>query len=256
MEDQKPKKKPAFGYQITQEKWDLALESFRESTPPLRGSFKACKEKAGIDHKTVKKLWLSPCAYLGQPPIKEIIEEEQRATRAGVTGAMEAAAFEQTAAQQDRAYHEAEKSRADVIKARRQEAEMVRAQRGNLMALISITGTILRGTIKRARVLETAIAEGVDPATKKPLTLKAQIDMMWKINRMVSQTATASADVIKMERLLLGEPTEIVGTMDIGDMTEEQAMKEIREAYEAANRVASRKDLLVIPETMGPKKVH
>lgn len=256
MEDHKSKKKPAYGYQITQEKWDLALQSFRDATPPLRGAFKLCTQNAKIDHKTAKKLWERPCQYLGQPPIKEIIAEEQLATRAGVIDAIEAAAHDQTAAQQDRAYHEAEKSRADVIKARRQEAEMVRAQRGNLMALISVTGRVLRGIIKRATVLEKALAEGVDPATGKPLTLKAQIDMMWKVNRMVSQTATASADVIKMERLLLGEPTEIVGTMDIGDMSEEQAMKEIREAYEAANRVASRKDFIVMPETKGPKKVH
>jgi len=195
------------------------------------------------------KVWAKGAAYLGKAPIQEIILEEKIAARAGAKDAITAAAKEQTAAQADRAYQEAEKARADLIRARRQEGEMVRAQRGNLVAMIGITGTVLRGAIKQARELEAALASGIDPATKKALSVREKIDLLWKVNRIVRQTADASGDVIRMERLLLGEPTEIVGTMNLGDITEDQAIQDIREAYEAAQRVVARRGggLTMIP---------
>ena len=116
------------------------------------------------------------------------------------------------------------------------------AQRGNLVALIGITGTVLRGAIKRAQYLEDALANGVDPATGDKLTLKEQVDLLWKVNRIVRQTAATTTEVIRMERLLLGEPTEIVGSMGLAHVTEEQAIEEIEEAYEAAQRVRARRE--------------
>lgn len=172
--------------------------------------------------------------------IQEIIAEEQIAARAGANDAIEAASKEHTEAQAERARQEADKARQDVIRARRQEGEMVRAQRGNLTALIGVTGQLLRGAIKRARDLEQLIESGIDTDGKK-LTVKDQIDMLWKINRIVRQSAESTHDVIKMERLLLGEPTEIVGIANLENMTIEQALDDIREAYEAAERVASRR---------------
>lgn len=222
---------------ITVEQWDLLLESFREEP----GGISKASRAAGVSRPTARKAWNEGLPYLKREPIKSIVGEEQVAARAGVTDAVKAAAQEQTAEQAERSYREAEKARQDVIRARRQEGEMVRAQRGNLVALIGVTGTLLRGSIKQARDLENALASGKDPATGKKLTVREKVSIMWQINRIVRQTAEASADVIKMERLLLGEPTEIVGTMNMGDMTEEQAIADIREAYEAAMRVANRR---------------
>jgi hypothetical protein len=232
--------------QITEEQWDKLLDSFRESAPPVRSAATAAAKAAGVSRKTAVKAWGSGVAYLGKEPIRDTILEEQMAARAGATDALEAAAREQTQAQADRAYAEAEKARADVIRARRQEGEMVRAQRGNLVAMIGITGTILRGAIKQARELEKALATGKDPATGKALTIREKITVLWQVNRIVAQTANASSDVIKMERLLLGEPTEIVGHMDLGDMTEEQALADIFEAYQAAQRVQARRESLTV----------
>lgn len=231
---------------ITEEQYDLLLESYREEEPPIRGAVQKAATAAGVTRKTAAKVWHKGAAYLGRGAIKELILEEKRAARAGASDAITAAAKEQTRAQAERQYAEAEKARQDVIKARRQEGEMVRAQRGNLMALIGVTGSLLRGSIKAASEIEQAIISGVDPATEKKLTLKDRVDLLWKVNRIVRQTASASGDVIRMERLLLGEPTEIVGMMELGDYSEEQALQEIAEAYEAAERYAERKGLKLI----------
>lgn len=241
-------KKKQGARQITEDQWDRLLDAFRESAPPVRSAVGVAAKAASVSRKTALKAWESGVRYLGKEPIREIILEEQMAARAGATDALKAAAQEQTSAQADRAYAEAEKARADVIRARRQEGEMVRAQRGNLVAMIGITGTVLRGAIKQARELEKALATGIDPATQKKLTIREKVTILWQVNRIVAQTANASADVIKMERLLLGEPTEIVGHMDLGDMTEEQALADIFEAYQAAQRVQARREgLTVIP---------
>lgn len=233
------KKKSSRG--ISEEQWERLVVAYRDTAPPVPGAHTAAAQAAGVSRKSAARIWKRGAPYMNKPPIQELVLEEQTAARAGATDAIVAAAKEQTAEQAERQYREAEKARQDVIRARRQEGEMVRAQRGNLVALIGVTGTLLRGAIKQARDLETALATGKDPATKKALTIRDKVSILWQINRIVRQTAEASSDVIKMERLLLGEPTEIVGTMNLGDMTEEQAYAEIREAYEAAERHARRK---------------
>jgi hypothetical protein len=227
---------------ITDDQWNALVLSYRETPPPVLGAVAQAAKAAGVTRKTALKAWTTGMGYLGKEPIQVMILEEQIAARSGVTDAMEAAAREQSAAQAERSYAEAEKARADVIKARRQEAEMVRAQRGNLVAMIGITGSLLRGAIKQAREIEKALGDGVDPATNKKLTVRDKVSILWQVNRIVRQTADASGDVIRMERLLLGEPTEIVGTVNLGDMTEDQAIADIEEAHAAALRVKRRRE--------------
>lgn len=229
---------------ITLEQWEIMLDSFRTLSPPGHGSITVAAEAAKVNRRTAVRAWDKGFGYLGKPPIQEVILEEKAAARAAALDVTLAAAREQSQAQADRAYQEAERARQDAVKSRRQEGDMVRAQRGNLMALIGVSGSTLRGALKQAREIEKIIETGIDPADGHKLTLREKIDTLWKLSRIVAQTASSSAEVIRMERLLLGEPTEIIGTLELGDLSEDQAIQEIREAQEAAERILERRSRL------------
>lgn len=229
---------------ITLQQWENMLASYRELSPPVQGAITAAAQAAQVNRRTATRAWEKGFGYLGKVPIQEVLLEEKFAARATAMDVTLAAAREQTQAQADRAYQEAERARADAVKSRRQEGDMVRAQRGNLMALIGVSGSVLRGALKQAREIEKIVETGVDPANNQKLTLGQKVDTLWKLSRIVAQTATSSAEVIRMERLLLGEPTEIIGTLELGDLSEDQAIAEIREAQEAAQRILERRSKL------------
>lgn len=226
---------------ISAEHWDKLLESFRARPSGMTAASRAAK----VAVNTAKKAWLEGMPHLGKGPIKAIVEEEQRAARATMADVQRTKAAEQAEANADRAWKEAEKARRDVVMARKQEAELVRAERANVIALVGSTGRLLRGLIRRCETLEKQIETGRE-VDGSELRVKDQVEIAWKIGRIVRQTAEASMDVVKMERLLLGEPTEIVGNVNLDAISDEEAIREIEEAYLAAQRVKQRRELVLV----------
>lgn len=236
---------------ITADQWDRMLGSFRE----VPGGVSRAAAAGGVSRPTASKAWNHGMHYLEgrSKPIKEIVETEQRAARAAALDAKAEAARKHQAREADRAWEEAEKARQDVIKARRQEADMVRAERSNVIALIGVTGQVLRGAIKSAKDLERMIESGYDVVgvdadgkeIRRRLSVKERVEVLWKVGRIVRQAANAGMEVVRMERLLLGEPTEIVGMVDLDAISEEEAIRDIEAAYEAAQRVKERRLTLI-----------
>lgn len=218
---------------ITGEQYRLLVRSYREEPG---GVSKAARE-AGLSRPTARKAWTSGIGVWvakGQeeaaPPIKETVEEEQKAARASLLER-----------QAERAVVDAEKARQDVIQARKQEAELVRGERANVMALIGTTGVILQGAIASAHEIQKALRTGKDPVTGKPIGLKDHVVILERIARLVRQAGESAVDVVRLERLLLGEPTEILGIRDLDSISEEDAIRELAEAGEVARRMAARR---------------
>jgi hypothetical protein len=224
---------------ISKDKWDLMLISFRDNP----GKVATAARAASVARETAHRAWNRGWEKDRIPAIKGIIADEERAARAALEENTRANERARAEAELVRGYEDAEKARQDVIRNRKQEADMVRGERGNVIALIGTTGRILRGALDMAPGLERQIREGKD-IDGRPLMVRERIEALWKLARVVKQSSEAACDVIRAERLLLGEPTEILGIKkDLDSLTMDDAIRELEEAGEMAARMRRRKDL-------------
>lgn len=141
----------------------------------------------------------------------------------------------------------ARRAREDVIATRREEADLVRNQRRNVMALVGVTARTLRAGLAAAPRIENAIVNGVDPASGKKLTTMEQVRLLERMSLLVSRAAASAEATVKMERLLLGEPTEILEHR-IDDAAVNEAFVEIEEAARSIERYRRRR-LVIDAET-------
>lgn len=237
---------------IPPEKYNLLVQSYRE----YPGEVTKASLHAGVSRPTARKAWYKgwPHADPPLPAIREDVREVVIAARAAATKSVLEAAVEvsyethkkQTEIEAERRFREKEQARKDAVKARRQEADMVRGQRGNIVAMIGITGTALRGGLEQVREVEKAVREGKDPATGRKLTLPQRMRILTEMSLLMQRTANAAAEVIRMERLLLGEPTEIVGVQGSEQVSEDQAIADIEAAAAAAERFKNRRRLRLV----------
>jgi len=225
---------------ITAERVDRLLESYRMQ--PSNVSRAAVS--AEVTRKTARRAWNTGWPSAGIPPMKETVHREQVAARAALLEVEQERVRARAEAEADRAWREAERAREDIVRARKAEAELVRAERGNILALIGVTSRVLRGAVKRAADLERLVAEGKD-VDGRPLTVKEQIDVLWKLSRVMRQASEAAAVVFKLERVLLAEPTEIVGTVDLESMSAAEMIADIQRAFEAAMRIKQEHGIVV-----------
>ena len=223
------------------EKLEKLLAAYREK--PADHVYAAAS--AGIARTTAKKVWEQGIDYMSVPPLRTRIKEEMTAARAGLLdkrleaeAAVEAELVEKKAV---RAHEEAEKARADAIHTRRQEAEIVRNERSNVAGMIGIVGHLVKGALKQAAQIEKEIEEGKDETTGIKLSLKDRLDGLKNIGTLVKQCGEAAESVVKLERLLLGEPTDIVGVKRL-DVGTDEALKELEEAGAMAARMKDRQE--------------
>jgi hypothetical protein len=217
--------------------WDLLLAAWREDP----GNLSKAARAAGVSRPTARKALLE--GYPGADPprraIKDIVDEEKAAARAALQGTIEDSARRHALEDAARKRAEAEKARADAVEARRQEASMVRSQRGNILALIGIGGTILRGALKLGDSIRKDLEDAASGA--KEMSLEQKMVVLTRTGLLTQRIASAAGDVVKMERLLLGEPTEILGHKDLGSVGFDEAIRELENAAGVAERIKARR---------------
>jgi len=224
--------------QLPQETWDRLVALFRGVDTP---NFTAAARELGISVPTVRRAYRSgyPNASPPRPPIETILNEEKIAARAAMAGTIEDEARRRALEETARARREAEKARQDAVEARRQEAQMVRSQRGNILALIGISGTVLRGALKLADTIRTEL-EGAAAGESK-MTIEQKMVILTRTGLLTQRIAAAAGDVVKMERLLLGEPTEILAHKDLKEVDFDAAIAELERSAEVAKRIRERR---------------
>lgn len=217
--------------------WEALLAAWREDP----GNLSKAARAAGTSRPTARKALLEgyPNADPPRRPIAEIVAEEKAAARAQLQGTIEDEARRAALEDAARKRAEAEKARADAVEARRQEAQMVRSQRGNILALIGIGGTILRGALKLGDSIRKELEDAASGASK--MTLEQKMVVLTRTGLLTQRIASAAGDVVKMERLLLGEPTEILGHKDLGTVGFDEAIRELENAAQVANRIKERR---------------
>lgn len=223
---------------IDDETWAKLLKTLRDD--PTR-NVTAAARKAGVSYPTAKKAWAQgyPNATPPRAPIERILQEETIAARAAMQGTIEDEARRAAMEDAARKRAEAEKARADAVEARRQEASMVRAQRGNVLGLIAAAGSCVRGAIKLAESVRADLEAGTDGG--KAMSVSKKMAALSRIGLLTQRIASSASDVVKMERLLLGEPTEILGHRAMADVDFEAALKELESASDVAKRIRDRR---------------
>lgn len=232
---------------VDQSLYDCILEGFRKH----RGSISKVLEFVKADERSggvMSRPTLNRAYYKGWPrrgldPICEVLDKEKQAATAVVNAAQ---------AEEDREIlgtdaplepldeiDNREKTRHDAIIARAAEAKLVRESRANIVSLLESSKELLRGyghlSKEVSKFLEGATVETMEDARRAS-------NLLWRL-AITSSTATASGmRVLQMERLLLGQPMEIIGTKDVEEISDEDALIELEEAAKVAERIRARRE--------------
>jgi len=226
-----------FRNEMNRVRYDKIVCAFRDEP----GNFRQAAIKSGVDWRTARKGWLKGWPDLDFPPIKQVILDEQMESRSQAEREKRNEQREEAERALQRDVEVKDRARADAIAARKAEADLVRANRGNTIALVSITGRVLRGALKNAEELERAFANGEDSDGKK-LSVSQRIQLIDKLARTVERASRAARDTMAMERTLLGEPTEIIGVTSLDFTDDEETFREIQDFATAAQRARERKE--------------
>jgi hypothetical protein len=228
--------------------YDALLTAYRAKP----GNARQAAAATGLDARTCARGWREGWPERGMRPIQAVLEDEQAAARARLHAAREA---ELRAAAQHEAQAAAvhrQSASEDAIRNRAEEARMVRAARANAMGLMAVVQRVLRGANALAEQVEQYVQNAkVGTGEEDTLTPQRATALFAQIAS-TTRAANESARLAQqMERSLLGEPDKWIG-LQVGNMTEAQAVHEIELAHRAAQRARERGVLTDGEEVLPP----
>jgi len=208
------------------------------------GSIKAIRDATGLSTTASQRLLDSGVPQLHLPPIREAarleaakveVELRKREEKAARTEAAELAQVMEARAKAAKRAKETEaKILGDVEKSRGEEIRLVRANRVSATVLAQVNADLLRVSSELARSLLE------DVSSLKKLDPHKRMGVLRTVAGIVHRTAQASAAAVQMERLLMGEPTAILGRAD-GPSTEHMTPDEAEQWLALANRAFARR---------------
>lgn len=229
------------------------LNAFRvlqeNATGPLTGGYAAAAKTAGCDARTAKRGFHDGWPDYGLDSIAGIIAKEQAGARAAIEGELSEAAEASVA----EVAKEKAAARKDAIKARAEEGKLVRAARGNIVELLESGRELLAGYRKLAprvtkllasidRKIEAILEDDSTTGVEEMLDLvERTAAVLWRLSTSARASTSAGMQALQMERLLLGQPTEIIGVTDLDSMNEDEAIAELEEAAAVAARMKKRR---------------
>jgi len=223
--------------------WNAVLAAFREEP----GNVSAAAKRAGVSRNTARRAWMDGWPRLERRPMQDIVAEEQAAARAALADQEAKRKAMDADERAQRVKENSNKAFEDVVAVRKQEAGLVRSQRQNVMGLVGVTRFALQGMLEQAQKLGLDLKRGIDPVTKKPFTVQQRMRFMEQLARIVSRSSEAAGEVVRSERLILGEPTDIIANAP-GSL--QDVVDEFHATTRAVQRVA-RQGLVVLPGGKG-----
>lgn len=225
---------------VTQALYDQLVQAFRQNP----GNVKQAAELVGVNWKTANTAWSRGWPRKGWPAIDAVLKQEQIQARAQLQREKEAAKEAERA--------DLEAARKQAIEAKKQEGQMTSLSRvqslQNLHAAITLSraATELAPALRARLQLETKkIAAWNDyeesqltssplPAPSYPKPPMDPLDLTQLLRRVaaISRDIVSTArEAMEMERLYLGEPTNIIALVD---EDKELSMEELWARREAA----------------------
>jgi len=193
------------------------LIAFREAP----GLAQTAAKVAGVDKRTARKAWEKGLASTNNPkyhePFSQIIEREQVEARARLQTEETIATTKAGEIEAARRAQLQEHAQKDITEGRVQEASMVRMARSGAIVLLNTLAQVTAGaSVVGKKVRKTLEDVGNDP--NRDLTLKEANEVTKTLNRLTTslrQASDAAQKAMEMERLLLGEPTNITGHLHV-----------------------------------------
>lgn len=223
---------------ITTEAAEALLGSFRASP----GRWLSAARASGVHRKTAKKAWESGLSTCPDPkyhrPFQQIIAEEQVAARAQLAEQQERTT--ELTAQHEAKRQEATRTRAidDLTTERVQETQLVRMARGSTMQVLANVAQLAQGLTALGGKVRAALE--ATAASPEELTLRDATQVVGLIKSMATalrQCNDAGQKVMEMTRLLVGEPTSIIGHKHLKDVSVEEARRRIDASARAMRRL-------------------
>jgi hypothetical protein len=211
---------------VTREQYEALVEAFWRHGE----RWQVISDETGLDYYMVRRAWSHGFRAAGEwaRPISAVIADRQVAVRASL-GETSGATVPLRTPQ-----GEAEKAKAEIIKAREAETLAVRGARENAVLALSTSNRILR----QMQAVANEIAERFRGSTKDidPAVFVMQFGRLVSVMR---QSIDAAEAAMRMERMLVGEPEKIIGlqvSLDTADMSPEEVMRELEAAARAHER--------------------
>lgn len=244
---------------VSLEQYERARDAF-VSEPTIAAVAKA----AGVGRDLAARLIDSGEPKLGLPSLRDaarlvaatVTKELARVEKA--TGEAQAAEMARTLEARARAAKLAreneERLLGDAVESRKAEVRLVRANRTSALVLAGVNADLLRVSSK----LAAGLLKDVESGRLDKLSPRERMGILRTVAGVVHRTAQASQVAVNMERLLMGEPTAILGRADgspsTGDMTVEEAEQWLGLATRAFERRARRRQVIdaqVVPQEGG-----
>lgn len=199
---------------ITPDLYERLVSAFRQDTNIAKAS-----RVAGCSQPTAKKAWHKAWPRKGFKPIADVMREEQIAARAKL--AAEHAA--RLASQQK----EREDARQQAIQSRQQEGQMIVLGRTNALQATAVAGGLLKG----ARALAAEVQKQLDDESKKApadrMPAGQRLALIQRILACHESVVRAAHEQMRMERLFLGQPTDIIAHIDLTDTSGEMTTADL-----------------------------
>lgn len=227
--------------------WDRLIEAFRQRP----GNASAAARHADVDPRTARRAWAEGIHWMKKDkfrkPIRETLLEEQEQARARLAMAEDLKAktlAEETARlEAERKSVVTARAADDRAETRVQESQLARLCRGSTIGLAASLAKMSKGVVDLAdRLKETldAVAQATNPdGSARSLTLseaKAAVGIVGRYATMCKQANEAARNIVETERVLLGEPTAILGVKRIDEVTATEAEARLQAAQRAFER--------------------
>lgn len=219
---------------LTTEKRDEILASFRKHGP----IFAEVARETGCADNTARRMWFKGWPKRNWPPAKDVLAGEGISARAQMAPVV---------VQTEKAIVR------DAIDSRAEEAKGVRMARVNAQALMGACSNLLAGFHPVAGALKRQLeqlARGTELDIQQALAAGRQIALMTRSAVLVAQTA------MEMERLALGEPTEVIQHKHtVSDLTPDEVIARLDAARQAILDVQGDKLRLVHATDVTPAPI-
>ena len=191
--------------QLTHAIYNALVAAYREKPEDHRHAAQAAKVNWRTARRGWEHGWTPRLAWA--PPIKDVILNEQKATRARLADERE----QQTRAEVKAAITTPPviqaKAREDALDTRLQEARVVRAARVDAIALLETCGEVMKGVVQVVPEMKRSIAS-MDP-------LRA-VGVLRRLGSLMRDATECGYRALQLERLQVGAPTEIIGVSSVG----------------------------------------
>jgi len=252
-----PSRKPTCrkARRITVPVYERLVEAFRDKP----GNVSNAARLAGCGNLMASRAWEKGWEPLSLLPIKDVIKEEQLIARGQIEAARLAAASSKR--------QERENARKNALETRQQEGQMVKLTRGNAMQALAVSVELGRSTRQFSETIQARLTleqekvaawvayerdrmAGNKPTppdyARPPMGPEELVNLLNRAADYMAKITQCARQAMEMERLYLGQPTDIVQLADakaLADVSRDELQVRMEAAIAAVSALKQRESV-------------